>query len=110
MTKQQLNVRIADLTRNQIDRIAKTENFTAGEVVMLAVDRMYRERIRADARPAPGDTIRLIDVDDCPLGIVIQDSAYRSLIEFPADPLSGASYERDWYDNERLEIVKRRSD
>lgn len=107
--KQQLNVRIADLTRNQIDQIANAENLTAGEVVMLAVDRMYRERIRNDARPAPGDTVRLNDVEDCPLGVVIQDSAFRSLIEFPADPLSGASYDRDWYNNERLEIIKRRA-
>lgn len=109
MTKQQLNVRIANLTRNQIDQIAERQNLTAGEVVMLAVDRMYREHVRADARPNSGDSVRLNDVENCPLGIVIQDSAFRSLIEFPADRLSGASWDREWYNNERLEIVKRRA-
>ena len=109
MTKQQLNVRIADLTRAQIDRIAERQNLTPGEVVMLAVDRMFRSMIDASARPEQGDTVTLRDVENCPTGVVIQDAAARSLVEFPADRLSGAQLDRDWYGNERLEIVKRRA-
>jgi len=47
MTKQQLNVRIPDLTRDQIDRIARHENLTPGEVVLLAVDRLYQSKRHA---------------------------------------------------------------
>ena len=43
MTKIALNVRIANMTRKQIDALCEKENLTAGEVVMMAVDRMHRE-------------------------------------------------------------------
>lgn len=41
--KRQLNVRINEMTRRQIDGLAERERMTAGEVVTIAVDRMYRE-------------------------------------------------------------------
>jgi len=109
MTKQQLNVRVADLTTRQLDRLITRMNMTKGEVVMLAVDRMYRESVDEWARPEQGDSVRLVDVEDQSLGIVVQDGAMKSLIEFPADPLSGAQWDREWYSNARLEIVKRRA-
>ena len=43
MTKQQLNVRIPDLTRDQIDALCKLFNMTPGELVAMAVDRIYQE-------------------------------------------------------------------
>lgn len=41
--KRQLNVRINEMTRRQIDGLAERERMTAGEVVTIAVDRMYQE-------------------------------------------------------------------
>ena len=54
MTKQQFNVRLPDLTREQIDWLAFHENMTQGEVVMLAVDRFYRES-QATVQTSPMD-------------------------------------------------------
>jgi len=48
MVKQQFNVRLPDLTRGQIDELADREQMTQAEVVMLAVDRMYREEGKMD--------------------------------------------------------------
>lgn len=42
MTKQQLNVRIPNLTRRQINEIAELEAMTPGEVVALAVERLWQ--------------------------------------------------------------------
>ena len=43
MNKMQLNVRIPNITRRQIDQIAEWENMTAGEIVSLAVERLYTQ-------------------------------------------------------------------
>jgi hypothetical protein len=48
MTKQQLNVRISTITRRQIDELVAATNATAGEIVMMAVDRMSREEAPMD--------------------------------------------------------------
>lgn len=40
--KRQLNVRISTLTRRQLDELTST-GATEGEVVTMAIDRMYRE-------------------------------------------------------------------
>lgn len=50
--KRQLNVRTPEITRQQIDSIAAIERMTAGEVVTLAVDRLYREHYQ-DRGTAP---------------------------------------------------------
>ena len=41
--KRQLNVRISDLTHRQIDELVDREDLTKGEVVMIAIDRVWRE-------------------------------------------------------------------
>lgn len=41
--KKQLNVRLSDLTHDQIRRLAGELNMNQAEVLTLAVDRMYRE-------------------------------------------------------------------
>jgi hypothetical protein len=43
MAKMQLNVRIPNITRRQMDTIAGRENMTKGEIVTLAVDRLYAQ-------------------------------------------------------------------
>lgn len=53
--KQQLNVRIPNLTRRQLDEIAELEAMTAGEVVALAVERLWQS-IQQPQRPQPALT------------------------------------------------------
>ena len=48
-----------------------------------------------------GSSVRVRGVPGCPMGVVVQDSSDRSLVEFPTR--EGA--ERDWYQNDRLEVV-----
>lgn len=43
MPKQQLNVRIPNITRRQLDQIGEREQMTSGEIVTLAVDRLYAQ-------------------------------------------------------------------
>jgi hypothetical protein len=49
MTKRQLNVRVSEITRRQIDDLTARTNATAGEIVMMSVDRMAREEKEEDA-------------------------------------------------------------
>lgn len=48
MGKQQFNVGVPDITRRQVEEIAQRENMTLGEVVTMAVDRMYREMFKEE--------------------------------------------------------------
>ena len=41
-------------------------------------------------------------------GVVVQDGGLQSLVETDAPSESGASREQDWYDNDRLDVVRRR--
>lgn len=50
MTKQQLNVRIPNLTRRQLNNIAEREAMTPGEVVALAVERLWQEMKKEQAQ------------------------------------------------------------
>ena len=100
MTKQQLNVRIPDMTRSQIDRLAKIENLTAGEVVMMAVDRFYENR-----RSAMGpEHIKIEFSDDGIFGDYTGEDVDRpaSAQEF-IECLEAAFY--DEYPNAEIEIV-----
>lgn len=51
MTKQQLNVRIPDLTRDQIDALCAKYKMTPGELVTLAVDRIYQKEQAHEGKP-----------------------------------------------------------
>lgn len=55
-----------------------------------------------DNRP----TTKFVKIDGKWIGRVIQDGAYRSLVETTASPNSGCSHQRDWYDNDRLTPVE----
>ena len=46
MAKQQFNVGVPNITRRQVEKIAKCEGMTLGEVVAMAVDRLYQAEYR----------------------------------------------------------------
>ena len=43
MAKKQTNVRLPEITRQQLKAIADQQGMTEGEVVQMAIDRLYRE-------------------------------------------------------------------
>jgi len=100
MTKQQLNVRIADITRDQIDRLTQHENLTAGEVVMLAVERLYQQR-----RPAMGpERIKIEFSDDGVFGNYTAEDVDRPASVQNFTEALEAAFD-DEYPNAKLEII-----
>lgn len=56
MTRQQINLRIGDLTASQIDALIEQTGMTKTQVVTVAIDRMHREEVREKApNESPGE-------------------------------------------------------
>jgi len=48
--KRQINIRISGLTINQIEQLISNTGMTKTEIISLAIDRMYREENKKNAR------------------------------------------------------------
>ena len=49
MLKEQLNMRISEHTRKQLERLAAQMKTTKTDVISLAIDRLYRQKERGGA-------------------------------------------------------------
>jgi hypothetical protein len=100
------SVRVPDKTHAQAVELVAMGYDSISTVIAVAVDRLYREEVRAVDRPGQWDTVR---VDGKWTATVVQDGWPKSLVETSAPPESGASVERLWIDNDRMEVVESRN-
>lgn len=78
MPKQQLNVRVSDLTRHQLDKLSANWGTTQTETLTVVIDRMYQQESKMKH-------IKVGEVNDLSLYAVEVDGRYYPLNEKDLD-------------------------
>lgn len=100
------SVRVPDKAHAQAIELVAMGHDSISTVIAVAVDRLHREEVKTmNDRPNKWDTVR---IDGKWTAVVVQDGCSKSLVETSAPPESGASVERLWVDNDRMEVISSR--
>ncbi len=59
MTKRQLNLRVSDITRRQLDQLIIRLGTSITETITIAIDRLYQQETQTMTRPTYDETLKM---------------------------------------------------